>query len=47
MLQDFGGGPSMTIHEDDKETFTGLYDASGQQIHRTERVPLGFIRSQS
>lgn len=44
LLDSFGGGPSMTVHEDDLETFTGLYDARGEQIHRTERVALGFGR---
>lgn len=43
-LDEFGGGASMTVHEDELETFTGLYDASGQQIHRTERIALGFGR---
>ena len=33
---------SMTVHEDDLETFTGLLDARGAEIHRSERIPLGF-----
>ena len=33
---------SMTVHEDDLDTFTGIYDASGGEIHRSERIPLGF-----
>ena len=38
-------GRSLTIHEDDLETFTGLLDASGQEIHRSERIALGFGRT--
>lgn len=45
MLDDFGTGPSMTVHEDEKETFTGLFDASGHEIHRSERIALGFGRN--
>jgi hypothetical protein len=45
MLDADGGHASMTVHEDEKETFTGLFDAAGQEIHRSERVPLGFVRS--
>lgn len=45
-LSDFSAPLSMMVHEDEKETFTGLYDAAGKEIHRSERVPLGFIRSQ-
>jgi len=44
-LDEFGGGGSMTVHEDDLETFTGLYDAQGREIHRSERGPLGFGRT--
>lgn len=44
-LDDFGSGASMTVHENDPETFTGLYDASGQEIHRSERIALGFGRT--
>jgi hypothetical protein len=32
----------MTVHEDVLETWTGLLDAQGNEIHRSERVPLGF-----
>lgn len=36
------GATSMTVHEDELETWTGLYNAQGEEIHRTERVALGF-----
>lgn len=35
---------TLTVHEDDLETFTGLYDAAGHEIHRSERIVLGFGR---
>lgn len=41
-LDDFGGPTAMTVHEDELETFTGLLDARGAEIHRSERIPLGF-----
>jgi hypothetical protein len=44
MLDADNGARSLTVHEDQKETFTGLYDASGQEIHRSERIALGFGR---
>lgn len=47
MLEAGSSPASMTVHEVERETFTGLFDASGREIHRSERVPLGFIRSQS
>lgn len=43
-LNEFGAVPSMTVHEDDLDTFTGLYDAAGHEIHRSERIALGFGR---
>lgn len=33
---------SMTVHEDELETWTGLLDAKGREIHRSERIALGF-----
>lgn len=33
---------SMTVHEDDLETWTGLLDARGMEIHRSETIPMGF-----
>lgn len=33
---------TMTVFEDDFDTWTGLYTASGDEIHRSERVPMGF-----
>lgn len=36
------GGPSIDVHIDDEETFTGLLDRRGNEIHRSERIPLGF-----
>lgn len=38
----FDDSRSMTIHEDELETFTGLYNARGEEIHRTERITMGF-----
>jgi len=35
-------GASITVHEDELETWTGLLNASGEEIHRTERISLGF-----
>lgn len=36
--------PSVTVYErEDKTPFTGLYDASGDPLHRDERNPVGFI----
>ena len=35
---------SITLHENELETFTGLYNASGEPIHRTERIAMGFGR---
>lgn len=43
-LDDFFPVPSMMVHEDELETFTGLYDARGFEIHRTERIAMGFHR---
>lgn len=34
--------PSVTVHEKDFETWTGLYDIRGGEIHRTETIPIGF-----
>ena len=34
--------PSFTVHEDDLETFTGILNRHGQEIHRSEKIPLGF-----
>ena len=33
---------SITVHEDDKETFSGIYDANGNEMHRVLQ-PIGFI----
>lgn len=44
LLDDWQVAPGFTVHEDEKETFTGLYDATGQEIHRSERIGLGFGR---
>jgi hypothetical protein len=44
LLDGFGGASSMTVHEEQLETFTGIYDARGEEIHRTERIALGFKR---
>lgn len=45
LLDDWQSAPSCTVHEDEKETFTGLYDQHGHEIHRSERGPLGFGRT--
>lgn len=40
--------PAFTVHEDELETWTGLLDASGQEIHRSERIRMGFnVRAKS
>lgn len=38
-----------TVFEDDpQDTFTGLYDATGQEIHRhLEKEPFGFVNINS
>jgi hypothetical protein len=33
---------TMTIEEDSKTTFTGLFDANGDEIHK-ERLKMGFM----
>lgn len=33
---------TMMVHEDVFDTWTGLYDARGAEIHRTERIAMGF-----
>ncbi len=33
---------SMTIDEDVRSSFTGLYDANGDEIHK-ERIKMGFM----
>ncbi len=45
-LDDFHGSDSITVHEDDLETFTGLLDSRGHEIHRCERIQMGFERPQ-
>ena len=35
---------SMAVHEDELETWTGLLDARGMEIHRAEAIPMGFHR---
>ncbi|HBX95001.1 MAG: hypothetical protein GOVbin52_50 [Prokaryotic dsDNA virus sp.] len=40
---DFAPLPAFTVHEDERETWTGLLDADGREIHRSERVRMGFI----
>jgi hypothetical protein len=45
MLDADSGLRTVTVHEDDLETFTGLLDASGHEIHRSERIALGFGRT--
>lgn len=34
---------SITVHEHELETWTGLYDEHGMEIHRCEKGPLGFL----
>jgi len=36
--------PSFTVHEDELETFTGILDHRGHEIHRCERIRMGFER---
>ena len=33
---------SMTVHADELETWTGLLDVRGMEIHRSETIPMGF-----
>lgn len=33
---------TMTVHEDDDDGFTGLYDAHGNPLYRVKR-PMGFV----
>jgi len=33
---------SVTVSEDDLDTWTGLLDAHGMEIHRCERIAMGF-----
>lgn len=35
--------PSITVHEDEEDGWTGLYDASGNKLMRP-RNPIGFGR---
>ena len=41
-MQVYDDTRSMTVHEDNLETWTGLYNAKGEEIHRSERVAMGF-----
>ncbi len=34
--------PAFTVHEEIPETWTGLLDKDGNEIHRTERIKMGF-----
>lgn len=34
--------PSVTVHEKDRDTFSGLYDHNGNELH-TPRQPFGFV----
>ncbi|ADP72692.1 hypothetical protein Rvan_3512 [Rhodomicrobium vannielii ATCC 17100] len=36
-----GSGQTLTVHEQEKELFTGLFDAQGNKLYR-ERQPIGF-----
>ncbi|MBX9583670.1 MAG: hypothetical protein K2X87_25490 [Gemmataceae bacterium] len=36
-----GGPASLTVMEQEPDTFSGLLDADGNELHR-ERVPMGF-----
>ena len=33
--------PTATVHEQERETWTGLYDANGNKLHRP-REPIGY-----
>lgn len=39
--------PAFTVHEDELETFTGILNRHGQEIHRSERIAMGFHCSKS
>ncbi|WP_370372556.1 hypothetical protein [Henriciella pelagia] len=41
-LDEFAQPPTMTVHEQDLETWTGLLDVRGNEIHRTETIRLGI-----
>lgn len=32
-----------TVHEGDKQTFSGLYDSDGTPLYRDETRPIGFL----
>ncbi|MBT3071209.1 hypothetical protein KKP04_10030 [Rhodomicrobium sp. Az07] len=36
-----GNGQTLTVHEQEKELFTGLFDAKGNKLYR-ERQTIGF-----
>lgn len=40
--EDFAPLPAFTVHEDEVETWTGLIDPHGREIHRSERIRMGF-----
>lgn len=40
------GERSMTIHEQEPWYSTGVLDANGETIFKSDCVPIGFIRSQ-
>ena len=42
LMQVHGGPQSIMVHEDDLETWTGLFTADGMEIHRSERIAMGF-----
>ena len=37
---------SITVHEDEIDTFTGLLDTNGNQLHRV-LMPIGFCREEA
>lgn len=47
-LEDRERPPTITVHESNDATDTGLVDALGVRIYRVvERVPIGFCRDRS
>jgi hypothetical protein len=35
--------PDLTVYDSDEYVFTGLLDHEGNEIHRSEKQPMGFL----
>jgi hypothetical protein len=35
--------PDLTVYDSDEFVFTGLLDHEGNEIHRSEKAPMGFL----